>query len=222
MLRRFAFLLLLATASKAMAGQAALGDVSVNLPPPAGFCELSDSKPADTRMLSIMRELLSQSGDKLLAASADCEQLAGWRTARRPLLDDYAQYQVELAQIDRAPDESIQQACATLRAEDSKILPNELPDIKARIAAVLKKVKINQSAFIGVLAEEPRACYAGLILQIHTEAGIDKTQLTLFAVTAVKNRRVFVYRFMMHTGPDSVDSGLAKLKSDVAAFYAAN
>jgi hypothetical protein len=222
MSRRFAFLLLLAAASKAMAEQAALGDVSLNLPPPAGFCELSDSQPADRRTLSIMRTLLSQTGDKLLAASADCEQLAGWRAARRPVLDDYTQYRVELAQIERAPDETIQEACATFRAEGDKIVSNQLPDAKARLAAVLKKVKINETAFIGVLAEEPRACYGGLIQALHTEAGTDKTQLTLFAATTVKNRRIYIFRSMIHTGPDTVDSGLAKLKTDVAAFYAAN
>jgi hypothetical protein len=67
-----------------------------------------------------------------------------------------------------------------------------------------------------------RACYAGLVQQIHTQAGIDKTQLSLFAVTAVKNRTVFVYRFTVHTGSNSIIDGLAKLKNDVAAFYAAN
>ncbi len=81
---------------------------------------------------------------------------------------------------------------------------------------------MNQTTFIGVLAEEPGGCYAGLVQQIHTEAGTDKTQLSLFAVTAVKNRTVFVYRFAPHKGSDSVIKSLETLKKDVAAFYAAN
>jgi hypothetical protein len=222
MLSRFVFLLLLAATSSAMAGQASMGDVSVNLPPPAGFCELSGTDPSDKRMLTIVGGLLTQSGNKLLGMSADCKQLGDWRAARRKLLDDYAQYQTSLALLDRAPSESIQQTCATLREEGNKIVSKEMPDLKARVEAALKKVKMNQTTFIGVLAEEPRACYAGLVQQIHTEAGIDKTQLSLFAVTAVKNRTVFVYRFTVHTGSESVVDGLAKLKNDVAAFYAAN
>jgi hypothetical protein len=222
MFSRFAFLFLLAATSRVMAGQASMGDVSVNLPPPAGFCELSDRNESDARMLSIVGKLLTDSGNKLLSMAADCGQLAAWRSRRRQLLDDYSQYQTSLALLSQPPSETIQQTCATLRAEGNKIVSNEMPDLKARVEAALKKVKLNQTTFIGVLAEEPRGCYAGLIQQIHTEAGIDKTQLSLFAVTAVKNRTVFVYRFMLHTGSDTVVSGLAKLKKDVAAFHAAN
>jgi hypothetical protein len=222
MLSRFAFLLLLAATSSAMGGQASMGDVSVNLPAPTGFCELTRANKSDERMLTIVGGLLDQSGNKLLSMSADCGQLASWRTAKRQLLDDYAQYQTSTALLTIPPPETIQQTCTTLRDEGNKILSNQMPDLKARIEAALKKVQVNQTTFVGVLGEEPRACYAGLIQQIHTEAGIDKTQLSVFAVTAVKDRTVFVYRFMLHTGSDSIIDGLAKLKKDVAAFYAAN
>jgi hypothetical protein len=222
MLSRLVFLLVLAPASSAIGGQASMGDVSVNFPPPARFCELADKDPSDKRMLSIVGGLLEQSGNKLLSMSADCKQLTDWRAGRRRLLDDYAQYQASLALIDKPPSEPIQQTCATLRAEGNKIVSNEMPDLKARVESALKNVKLNQTTFIGVLAEDPSACYAGLIQQIQTEPGKNKTQLSLFAVTAVKNRTVFVYRFRVHTGSDSVIDGLAKLKNDVAAFYAAN
>jgi hypothetical protein len=222
MLSRFAFVLLLTATSSAMGGQANMGSVSVNFPPPAGFCELSNSDPSDKRMLSIIGDLLTKSDNKLLSMTADCKQLADWRSARRKLLDDFAQYQTSLALLDKGPSETIAQTCTTLREEGNKIVSKETPDIKARVEAALKEVKLNQTTFIGVLAEEPRACYAGLVQQIHTQGGTDKTQLSLFAVTAVKNRTVFVYRFAVHTGPNSVVDALAKLKNDVAAFYAAN
>src|SRR5215472_7619884 len=122
MLSRFVFLLFLAGTSGALGGQARMGDVSINLPPPAGFCELSDTNKSDARMLSIVGGLLTQSGNKLLSMSADCGQLDGWRTARRQLLDDYAQYQTSLALIDKAPPETIEQTCATLRTEGNKIV----------------------------------------------------------------------------------------------------
>lgn len=223
MLGRLALLILVAVASPiARAGQATLGNVSINLPPPAGFCELSDSDPSDQRMLSVMSELVAKSGNKLLNISADCGQLSAWHTGTRRLLDDYAGYQTPVATIDKPPSETIQQTCAFLRAEGNKVLSNQLPDLKARIEAALKQVKVNQTSFIGVLAEDRNACYAGLIQQLHTEAGTEKTQVSLFAATIVKNRSVFVYRFAEHTGPDSVSNALANLKDDVAALYAAN
>ena len=86
MLSRFVFLLLLSTMPRAVAGQASMGGVSVNLPPPRGFCELSNVDPSDKRMLSIVGGLLEQSGNKLLSMSANCKQLADWRSRRRQLL----------------------------------------------------------------------------------------------------------------------------------------
>ena len=222
MLRRFAFLVFLAATSSAMGGQAQLGEVSVNLPPPQGFCDLSAAYPSDSRLLSAIGGLLGQGGNKLLGISADCGQLADWRSGRRPLLDDYAQYQTRLTTIDKPPSETIKQACASLRAEGEKILSNKMPDFKARIEAALTNVKVNQVSFIGVLAEEPRACYARLIQQVKTQAGTTKTQLNLFAVTTVKNRAIFVYRFAVYKDPDSITTMLPVFKKEVAAFFAAN
>jgi hypothetical protein len=214
---------LLAGTPNAMAGQAAIGDVSVNLPPPAGFCDLLHSNPADARVLSTFEGLFAQAGGKLLGVSADCGQLAGFRMGQGRLLDDYAMYTATLATIDKeAPVTAINENCATLRAEGSKIVSSTAPDVKARVEAALKNVKINQTAFLGVLAEEPRACYAAQIQQARTQAGTGKTILSVYTTTIVKKRLVHVYRYGVYTGPDSVTNALAKLKDNVAAFYAAN
>jgi hypothetical protein len=82
--------------------------------------------------------------------------------------------------------------------------------------------KYNEQSFVGVLAEDGEACYAGLITKIRTEAGTDKTQLSLFAITTIKNRALFVYRFTVYKNSDTVNDVLAKLKIDVAAMIAAN
>jgi hypothetical protein len=122
--------------------------------------------------------------------------------------------------IENAPRETIARACASAKESD-EVSSDEMPDIKTRIETAFKKIKVNQTASLGVLAEEPSACYAGLLRQVQREAG-DKTQLCVFALTTVKNRWVFIYRFTVYTGSDSVIAGLAKLKTDVAALYAAN
>jgi uncharacterized protein YqeY len=222
MVSRSVFILLLTATSSAMGAQANMGNVSVDLPPPQGFCELLDSNPSDARLLAIVGGLVAQGGNKLLSVSADCNQLADMHSGQRKVLDDYAQYQAGLATLDKAPQETIAQACASGRKEIDKALSDVMPDIKARAEAALKNVKVNQMTSLGVLAEEPRACYGGLLQQVHTEARTDKTQLCLFALTVVKNRSVFIYRYSVHTGSDSVIAGLAKLKADVAALYAAN
>jgi hypothetical protein len=218
----FAALVLAAAASSALAVEANIGGVSITLPPPGGFCELGESNASDKRMLTTLGPLLEKSGNKLLAMSADCRQLAEWHTGKRQLLDDYGQYQTQIAGMDKPPSETVAQTCTTLRDEGNKILANQLPDIKKRVESTLSKIKLNETSFLGVLAEDTDACYAGLIQKIHTEANTDKTQITAFAIAIVKNKSVFIYRFSVYRGPQTVDATLRKIKIDVAALIAAN
>ena len=224
MLRRLtaAALFVAAAASSAFAAQTNIGGVPINLPAPSGFCDLSESNASDKRMLTTLGPLLEKSGNKLLAMSADCRQLAEWHTGKRQLLDDYGQYQTAIAGMDKPPSETIAETCTTLRNEGNKILANQLPDIKKRVESAMSKVKMNETSFIGVLAEDPDACYAGLIQKIHTEANTDKTQITVFAISIVKNKSVFTYRFSVYRGPNSIDTTLSKIKIDIAALMAAN
>jgi hypothetical protein len=224
MLRRlgFAALVLAAAAPGALAVQTTIGGVAVTLPPPAGFCELSDINPSDKRMITTLTDLLAKSGNKLLSMSADCRQLTDWRSGKRQLLDDYAQYQTPIAGMDQPPSETVAQTCTTLRNEGNKILANQMPDIKARVESTLSKIKMNETSFLGVLGEEANACYAGLVQRIHTEAGTDKTQITAFAISTIKNRSIFTYRFAVYQTADTVNAVLAKIKGDVAALLAAN
>jgi hypothetical protein len=53
-------------------------------------------------------------------------------------------------------------------------------------------------------------------------AGTDKTQVTMFAVTIVRNKSIFLYRFAVYAGSNSVSRALAKLKIDVAGLLSAN
>jgi hypothetical protein len=224
MLRRlgFAALVLAAAAPGALAVQTTIGGVAVTLPPPAGFCELSDVNPSDKRMISTLTDLLAKSGNRLLAMSADCRQLTDWHSGKRQLLDDYAQYQTPIAGMDQPPSETVAQTCTTLRNEGNKILANQMPDIKARVESTLSKIKMNETSFLGVLGEEANACYAGLVQRIHTEAGTDKTQITAFAISTIKNRSIFSYRFAVYQTADTVNAVLAKIKGDIAALLAAN
>jgi hypothetical protein len=218
----FAALLVAAASSSALAAQANIGGVSVNLPPPGGFCELNESNASDKRMITTLTDLLQKSGNKLLGMSADCQQLSDWHTGKRQLLDDYAQYQTPIGSMDKPPSETVAQTCQTLRDQGNKILANQLPDIKKRVESTLSKIKMNEASFLGVLAEDADACYAGIVQKIHTEANTDKTQITVFSVSIVKNKSVFSYRFSVYRNAQTVDAVLGKIKIDVAALMAAN
>jgi hypothetical protein len=224
MLSRLAFaaLLLTAVAAGALAAPARIGGVPIYLPAPRGFCDLSESNPSDKRMITTLTDLLGKSGNKLLGMSADCQQLSDWHTGKRQLLDDYAQYQTPIGSMDKPPSETVAQTCATLRQEGNKILANQMPDIKARVESTLSKIKMNEASFLGVLAEDANACYAGIIQKIHTEANTDKTQITAFAVSIIKDKSVFSYRFAVYHSPQTIGVVLGKIKADVVALMTAN
>ncbi len=209
----------------AMAAETTIGGVSINLPTPAGFCELSESNPSDSRATAIIGGALAQGGNKLLGISADCQQLADWRAGRRPFLDDYGQYQTQISQMDQlvaSPEATIHQACATLRAKGSEIVSSTSPDAKSIIEGALKRVKMNSMTFAGVFAEDQTACYTGQIQDMQTANGTQKTQLVLNAITVVKNKSIFAYRMTVYTGSDMLSALLAKFKDTVVALYAAN
>jgi hypothetical protein len=100
--------------------------------------------------------------------------------------------------------EPVKQTCAALRAQGDKMLAEQAPDIKSRVESALEKVKISETRFVGVLAESTAACYGGLIQKLQTEAGTDKTQLTVSAATNVKNKSIFVYRMAVYATSDTV------------------
>ena len=81
-------------------------------------------------------------------------------------------------------------------------MAQQAPDLKARIEETLKKVKMNEVSFIGVLAEDANACYAGQLQKLQTETGTEKTQIVLIAVAVVKNKNIFVYRMTVYKGPE--------------------
>ena len=175
MVSSLASVMLVTATSSAVAAQATMGGVSINLPSPPDFCELSESNSSDKRMLTTVGDLITKSGNKLLGFSADCGQLRDWRASKRRYLDDYAQYQAEISSLDKPPRETSQQTCAYLRAEGDKIIAKEIPDVNARVEAALKNTKINETTFIGVLEEDPNVCFAGLIQQIRLSDGTDNT-----------------------------------------------
>lgn len=226
MLSRLAFVAALATAATgAMASDTIIGGVSINLPVPTGFCELSASNPADKNMITTIGGLVAKAGNKMLNMSADCQQLADWRSHKRNYLDDYGQYQTPAGQMDQlvaSPEAAIKETCETLRTQGNQIVANQAPDLKAKIEETLKKVKMNEVSFIGVLAEDANACYAGQLQKLTTDNGSEKTQIVLIGIAVVKNKNIFVYRMTVYKGPDTATNLLGTFKSTIAALYAAN
>jgi len=228
MLRRsFGLALPFVLCAAAFAKDTRVGNVSLQLPPPQGYCEMDRATgPSDVKMMDAVDGMLKPTGNRLLAISADCTQLNDWRAGKRKLLDNLAQYQALVAtessdQSAQAAD-VIKQACAEMRAQGEKMVTDMEPDVRARADQVLKTVKVNEMRFLGVIAEEPTICYAAMLQKFKAETGAEKTQATVFATTVLKGKIVYFYLFVLSESGSTVTDALALDKAQMAKVKAAN
>ena len=205
------------------AKDARIDTASVNLPPPTGYCELTEQQPSDARMIKFVTELLA-GRNELLAMSADCRQLQNWRTGKQPVLDDYVQYQTLIvtkgSNFPRAA--AVKQICAQVRAEGEKLVAVGTEEANRRVEGIVKEIKINENRVLGVLAEDADACYFATVQKMRTETGTDKTQVILSAVTTIKGKILYYYSFSLYSDPGTVNTALKRHKANIAAVLKAN
>ena len=212
--------LLTGAASTSRAAQGNVQGVAINLPAPAGFCELSSNNPVDKRMLETLGDAIAKSrGNTLLAMAADCQQLTDWRAGRR-LLGDYGQYQAPPNAA--ANEETFKETCTALRSQGGQTVSNVKKDLKARMEEAVRQTKVNDQRFAGFLGEDATACYVALVQKLKAEDGTEITQLVVLAITSVKDRFLFVNRYSPYVNADTVTDTLEKLKATIAALHAAN
>ena len=221
-----AVLAIFSVSSVAHAGDVSVGPVTIRLTTPGGACEADPNTATDARFITGIKGMIANTGNTLLSAYADCKQFADWRVSKLPYLPHTYQYQSFDAYAEKGvpdtPGQTIKTTCEELRAEGKKYAENNFPDMRDRAKEVMKKVEVTGSAFIGVLAEDPDACYAANLQQFKIANGTLVKQIALWATVVVKNRVIFYYDYAPYTGENSVEATLRDFKPNVAAFLAAN
>jgi hypothetical protein len=206
--------------------EARVGEAALSLTTPAGQCELDPSKPGDARMLEVTERAVSGVGNQILGFYADCKQLTDWRTGKRPLLEDFAQYQTLASAASApgpaAPEEAIKQLCSQQRQEGEKLMTGLAPTMKARVEEAVRGVTVNQTRFLGVVGEEPGVCYSAMAQRIKAENGKDVTLIAVFATTYIKGKIVFYYLYSPYRSAQTVTTLQAKHRINVAALLEAN
>lgn len=213
-----ATLILAVSVSGALGLAAMLGDTFVTLPPPAGFCELTPRYEFDARTVSVVSAYMEVESIKLLAMSADCNQLAEAREGKRQP-DDVAAYLVEKADMKMPTPFSVASKCRTLRNVSRSPIGT---DVDTGLASTVEKMKVGEAGSIGVIAEDDNACYTATLTKIRTDAGAQKVLVVLQANAVVRTKAIIVRRQAVYQNSDTIKAALPKLKSDVAAFVAAN
>src|SRR2546430_11210025 len=101
--------------------------------------------------------------------------------------------------------ETFKETCAALRTQGGQTLSNVKKDLKARMEDSVRQMKVNDQRFAGFLGEDPNGCYVALLQKLKAEDGTEVTQLTVLAITSVKDRLPFVNRYAPYVNADTVN-----------------
>jgi hypothetical protein len=171
-------------------------------------CELDRNDPSDRRVYDLIERGLAGHNELLLAA-ADCEQIPPWRAGTRPTLDDFTQVQIGLSyrnqELTGREVATARQICVQLHKQGDALVSQPLGAVRDRFNQMSESVKLNETKFMGVVREDPGACYASLVQRVRTDQGADKLILSVFAHVVIRGRLLYIYRF---TEGESVDSML--------------
>ena len=109
-----------------------------------------------------------------------------------------------------------------LRAEGERMMVGMASDMKARVEEAIKNAQVNQSRFLGVMAEDPTACYSAIVQRLKSETGKDVTIVGLFAAVYLKGKPVYYYLYSPYRSAQTATVLLAKHRQNVATLLAAN
>ena len=75
---------------------------------------------------------------------------------------------------------------------------------------------------MGVVAEEPLACFGATVRKIKTEAGVEKIQVGITTSAIIKGKVVLYYLFAPYTSRDTVRELLRTHRENVSRLQRAN
>lgn len=211
---------LIAIGFTANAKDVTIGSTSISLTAPPGYCELNDTQERDAEILKTSRDLLRE--NQLLAAYAECQQLNNVRSGKAPRLDDFVMYFFPLSAANmKLPPDAIKQVCAKMREKGEQILAGKVEESTPRVEELVKGIEINETRFVGVLAEEPGVCYSATLQRFALD-GREKTQFNVAAAMVVASKFVHYQLFTPYRDAKTPSEVLTKHKANVSAFLAAN
>lgn len=115
MIRRVAFVLALAANSHAASARdVKIGELSVNVMPAPGQCELREDLPDEARIIKLIRD--GAPGSEVLVSYADCRRLADIRRGQKTAPGDFSDFSTAKFSMNmQAPPGALKQLCAMMR-----------------------------------------------------------------------------------------------------------
>jgi len=210
----------------ATAADVRIGDVSLHLPPPPGYCEMDAVLASDAPLIARMHTTLTKTGNRLLAMSADCAELKEWRDGRKQALGHVAEYQTVLSfenqTLPDTPENVLKSYCSGMRMLGERSMPGVPLDAQERSEQASKILKPNEMIFLGVVAEEPLVCYGATLQKVKLLSDEENPQVAMFAAMILKEKILLSYLFAPYADRETVTQVLAKQRTNVGQLQRAN
>ena len=192
----------------AQAGQIAVGEAHVAFAPPAGYCELDRKEARDALFVRNIAEAMGQEV-RILSAFASCDQLAVWRRGLLTYLRDYGFLTVA-------------------RSDETRTITAGRPPIVRALAKAMRAVAAEATGdgpgvdHLGVLGDDDRGVYYGLVTAVETPEGNPRDALEVSAMTLIRGKLLSYVLYGEFAGRPSIDAMLGRQRADLDRLIAAN
>ena len=190
-------------------------------PPPKGFCALDKTNPTDVEYLDGIANFAKGAGFSVMAAYADCSELAESRKSHAFISTKVAFLRWDKT-ADRPPSQFISEACDFVRKSGFS------DEQKAQTSKYLTEFSKGNSSLtdvlsLGVLDEvEGTVCYSAKLIKAKIANTGDVTLVYLSAMTTVANQPIMMQQWTNYVDEASIATALASLKTIYSDFAAAN
>jgi hypothetical protein len=197
-----------------------VGDTTLNVSPPSGFCEVDKSNRHDSSWLASVINLMNTTGVTVLAAFPDCNELAQMHKSSQFIQTKF--YVTAAANaIGKSSSKTVSDTCDELRnreySNDDKVRLTKATDEYANGNSNV------EAKALGVLDEtRGEVCYVATLQKVRTKTGDLSTMVALFIVTYIDDNLLFLYQYTPYVDASSMQSALANLKIIYSQFSTAN
>jgi hypothetical protein len=211
---------LLVSSSSVYARDVQVGNTTVSVEAPFGFCELDKTKTFDTSWQTSATNLLKASSIQLIAGFPNCKELQQARSSGQLILNKFFVSAYEPV-IGKASAASTIETCNQIRA-----MGDYSAETKSVVQDAVKKYSSStslDSKLLGVLEEVAgQVCYVATLQKIKTNKSEIVTLLVLIAITTVRTDLIYLYLNVPYADASSIPAALADLKVLYSDFAAAN
>ena len=191
---------------------------------PDGYCAMSEIEPSDARLIGFLRNANAGTNTVRLVF-AECLQLQRWRRGEQETLDDYGYLstpdQYENTPVNMPLPDFVALMSKSLNGAGMKDFERGIEMGEDRVRKHMPDIEVNGSQNLGVIFEDDRAVYVGIVQKLRTEGGSEKVVLGSVMNTMLKNRVTHMYLYT-EFGDDALATLLGNSRTLVDRTVAAN